>query len=49
MKELENSWVEKSIAHLSSGELEIKGRLVDASNATLFGVMHYEGSTLEVI
>jgi hypothetical protein len=49
MKELENSWVEKSIAHLSSGELEITGRLVDASNATLFGVMHYEGSTLEVI
>ena len=49
MKELENSWVEKSVAHLSSGELEIKGRLVDASNATLFGVMHYEGSTLEVI
>jgi hypothetical protein len=49
MKELENSWVEKSIIHLSSGELEITGRLVDASNATLFGVMHYEGSTLEVI
>jgi len=49
MKDLENSWVEKSIVHLSSGELEITGRLVDASNATLFGVMHYEGSTLEVI
>jgi hypothetical protein len=49
MKDLENSWVEKSIIHLSSGELEITGRLVDASNATLFGVMHYEGSTLEVI
>jgi len=49
MKELENSWVEKSIAHLSGGELEITGRLVDASNATLFGVMHYEGSALEVI
>ncbi len=49
MKDLENSWVEKSIAHLSGGELEITGRLVDASNATLFGVMHFEGSTLEVI
>ena len=49
MKELENSWVEKSIAHLSGGELEITGRLVDASNATLFGVMHYEGCALEVI
>ena len=49
MKDLENSWVEKSIIHLSSGELEITGRLVDASNATLFGVMHYEGCALEVI
>jgi uncharacterized repeat protein (TIGR03843 family) len=49
MNELEDSWVEKSIAHLISGELEITGRLVDASNATLFGVMHHEGSTLEVI
>jgi len=49
MNELDDSWVEKSIAHLTSGELEITGRLVDASNATLFGVMHHEGSTLEVI
>jgi uncharacterized repeat protein (TIGR03843 family) len=49
MNELDDSWVEKSIAHLTSGELEITGRLVDASNATLFGEMHHEGSTLEVI
>jgi uncharacterized repeat protein (TIGR03843 family) len=49
MNNLENSWVEKSIAHLIGGELEITGRLVDASNATLFGVMHHEGTTLEVI
>jgi hypothetical protein len=49
MNELDDSWVEESIAHLSAGELEITGRLVDASNATLFGVMHYEGASLEVI
>jgi len=49
MKDLEDSWVEKSIAHLVGGELEITGRLVDASNATLFGMMHFEGTTLEVI
>ena len=49
MSSPENSWVEKSLAHLLGGEIEITGRLVDASNATLFGVMHYEGTTLEVI
>jgi uncharacterized repeat protein (TIGR03843 family) len=49
MKDLEDSWVEKSIAHLIGGELEITGRLVDASNATLFGMMHFDGTTLEVI
>ena len=49
MKDLDNHWVEQSISHLSNGELEITGRLVDASNATLFGVMHNEGIDLEVI
>lgn len=49
MKQLDRAWVEKSLAHLNAGELEITGRLVDASNATLFGLMHHEGSTLEVI
>jgi hypothetical protein len=49
MNNLDNSWVEKSIAHLTGGELEVTGRLVDASNATLYGVMHFQGATLEVI
>ena len=49
MNELDDSWVDKSISHLTAGELEITGRLVDASNATLFGVMHHEGAALEVI
>ena len=49
MNELDDSWVDKSISHLTAGELEITGRLVDASNATLFGLMHHEGTTLEVI
>ena len=49
MSELDKTWVEKSISHLTEGELEITGRLVDASNATLFGLMHHEGTTLEVI
>jgi hypothetical protein len=49
MKQLDRAWVEKSLSHLNAGELEITGRLVDASNATLFGLMHYERSTLEVI
>ena len=49
LNDLDDSWVEKSISHLVGGELEITGRLVDASNATLFGVMHFEGASLEVI
>ena len=49
MKKLDRSWVDHSLEHLSVGELEITGRLVDASNATLFGLMHHKGSTLEVI
>jgi hypothetical protein len=49
MNELDDSWVDKSIFHLTAGELEITGRLIDASNATLFGEMHHEGTTLEVI
>lgn len=49
MKQLDRTWIEKNIDHLSAGELEITGRLVDASNATLFGLMHHEGTTLEVI
>jgi uncharacterized repeat protein (TIGR03843 family) len=46
---VDDSWVEKSLDHLAKGDLEITGRLVDASNATLFGVMHLDGVSLEVI
>ena len=49
MTELDSGWVKESIAHLNAGELEITGRLVDASNATLFGLMHHQGISLEVI
>jgi uncharacterized repeat protein (TIGR03843 family) len=49
MTALDRSWVNKSLDHLTQGEIEITGRLVDASNATLFGLMHHEGSTMEVI
>ena len=37
------------IEHLHRGELEITGRLVDASNATLFGTITYEDHSMEVI
>ena len=37
------------IEHLHRGELEITGRLVDASNATLFGTITYEDLSMEVI
>jgi uncharacterized repeat protein (TIGR03843 family) len=49
MNELDDSWVQHSLDHLTAGELEITGRLVDASNATLFGLMHHDGVSLEVI
>lgn len=35
--------------HLLVGEIKISGRLVDASNATLFGSCTHEGSELSVI
>lgn len=37
------------IEHLHRGELGITGRLVDASNATLFGTITYEDLSMEVI
>ena len=37
------------IEHLHRGELEITGRLVDASNATLFGTITYEDHSMDVI
>lgn len=49
MTQIQRSWVDHSLAHLSVGEMEITGRLVDASNATLFGVMRHEGVDIEVI
>jgi hypothetical protein len=49
MSALDRSWVLETINFLTAGEMEITGRLVDASNATLFGVMHHEGKPLEVI
>lgn len=35
--------------HLSQGELDVTGRLVDASNATLYATCEYEGSSIPVI
>ena len=35
--------------HLSHGELNITGRLVDASNATLFGTCTYQGVARQII
>ena len=35
--------------HLSHGELNITGRLVDASNATLFGTCTYKGVVQQII
>jgi uncharacterized repeat protein (TIGR03843 family) len=37
------------LEHLSSGEIEITGRLVDASNATLFGSATFNEITIEII
>ena len=35
--------------HLSQGVLDVTGRLVDASNATLYATCEYEGSSIPVI
>jgi hypothetical protein len=37
------------IEHLTEGELEVTGRLVDASNATLYANCTFNGSTIPVI
>lgn len=49
MSSLDQSWISESVSFLTAGELEITGRLVDASNATLFGLMHNDGKSIEVI
>lgn len=36
-------------SHLLAGEINISGRLVDASNATLFGSCTYQGSEMSII
>lgn len=37
------------LEHLSQGELDVTGRLVDASNATLYANCIYQGSSIPVI
>ncbi len=37
------------LTHLTSGTLSVSGRLVDASNATLFAQCEFEGETIDVI
>ena len=37
------------LQHLSSGEIEVTGRLVDASNATLFGSATLNETTIAII
>ncbi len=37
------------IEHLTNGDLEVSGRLVDASNATLYANCTFNGSTIPVI
>jgi hypothetical protein len=49
MSALDKSWVLECINFLTVSELEITGRLVDASNATLFGLAHHNGTSVEVI
>jgi hypothetical protein len=39
----------KIIEHLTNGDLEVTGRLVDASNATLYANCTFNGSTIPVI
>jgi hypothetical protein len=49
MKIVDREWIERSIDVATHGELEITGRLVDASNATLFGTVHHNNEKFEVI
>jgi uncharacterized repeat protein (TIGR03843 family) len=45
----DRQWIEHSIDVATQGELEITGRLVDASNATLFGTVTLGSESFEVI
>jgi hypothetical protein len=49
MKIVDREWIERSIDVATHGELVITGRLVDASNATLFGTVHHNDEKFEVI
>jgi uncharacterized repeat protein (TIGR03843 family) len=49
MSHLDREWIEHSIEVATQGELEITGRLVDASNATLFGTVSLGSERFEVI
>lgn len=42
-------WVDQISNFLSQGTLTVTGRLVDASNATLFGSISYEDQSIDVI
>ena len=42
-------WVDQISNFLSQGSMTVTGRLVDASNATLFGTIAYEDEAMDVI
>jgi uncharacterized repeat protein (TIGR03843 family) len=41
--------IASTLRHLSHGQIEVTGKLVDASNATLYATCTYEGSTIACI
>jgi hypothetical protein len=49
MMTVDRAWIDQSIDVATHGELEITGRLVDASNATLFGTVRHNDEEFEVI
>ena len=49
MMTVDRAWIDHSIDVATHGELEITGRLVDASNATLFGTVRQNDEEFEVI
>jgi len=49
MTTVDRDWIDHSIDVATRGELVITGRLVDASNATLFGTVRHNEDQFEVI
>ena len=49
MNRLDREWITASVELATLGDLEITGRLVDASNATLFGTVTSGATSFEVI